>query len=44
MYDDAWILSLLSSLELDPGLWSMPITPRCLHEHVATVAVAGLGD
>ena len=44
MYDHTWSVSLLSALELDPSLRSMPVTPRCLHEHVAAVAVAGLGD
>jgi len=44
MHDHTWILSLLSPLEIDASVWPMPITPRCLHEHVAAVAVTGLGD
>ena len=44
MYDHTWSLSLLSALEVDARVWSMPIAPRCLHEHMAAVTVAGFRD
>ena len=42
--DDGGRLALLPPLEIDADLRAMPVTPRRLHQDVATVPVAGLRD